>query len=128
MKISMTHRWPLAAGLSFCVLAGSSLPGFAAQYGNASWYAMTSITANGERASPATMTAAHRTLKFGTQIRVTNLHNSQSVVLCINDRGPFVDSRIVDVTKAAARRLDFVQSGVAKVRLDVIGRESKRCT
>ncbi len=74
------------------------------------------------------MTAAHRTLKFGTRIRVTNLRNSQSVVLCVNDRGPFVDSRIVDVTKAAARKLDFVQSGLAKVRLDVIGRESKRCT
>ena len=117
----------MAAGLSICVLMASHAPAFASQYGKASWYAMTSITASGERASPSTMTAAHRTLKFGTRIRVTNLRNSQSVILCVNDRGPFVDNRIVDVTKAAAKKLNFVQAGVAKVRLDVIGRESSKC-
>ncbi len=98
-----------------------------AQYGKASWYAMTSLTANGERANPNAMTVAHRSLKFGTRIRVTNLRNSQSVVLCVNDRGPFIKNRIVDVTKAAAHRLGFVQSGWTDVRVDVVDRKSNRC-
>jgi rare lipoprotein A len=97
------------------------------QYGKASWYAMTSLTANGERASPDTMTVAHRSLRFGTRIRVTNLRNSQSVVLCVNDRGPFIKNRIVDVTKAAARKLGFVQSGWTDVRVDIVDRKSNRC-
>lgn len=84
---------------------------FNAQCGKASWYAMTSMTASGERASPNTMTAAHRTLPFGTLVRVTNLRNGKSVVLRINDRGPFIKGRVVDVTKRAARKLGFVNSG-----------------
>lgn len=88
-----------------------------AQCGKASWYAMTSLTASGERASPSTMTAAHRTLPFGTKIRVTNQRNGKSVVLRVNDRGPFIKGRIVDVTKRAARKLGFVKSGWAPVRV-----------
>ena len=98
------------------------------EYGHASWYAMTSITANGERASPDTMTVAHKSLRFGTRIRVTNLRNSQSVVLCVNDRGPFIENRIVDVTKAAAQKLGFVKSGWTEVRVDVVGHQSNGCT
>ncbi|MEM7301797.1 MAG: septal ring lytic transglycosylase RlpA family protein [Pseudomonadota bacterium] len=100
----------------------------ASQHGKASWYAMTSRTASGERADPNKMTAAHRSLKFGTRIRVTNLRNGRSVVVCVNDRGPFIKGRIVDVTKAAARRLGFVRSGWTRVRLDVTGRPSRRCS
>ena len=99
----------------------------AAQTGKASWYAMTSKTASGERASPKTMTAAHRTLKFGTHIRVTNLRNGRSVVLCVNDRGPFIRGRVVDVTKKAARKLGFLNAGWTRVRIDLTGKKTKGC-
>lgn len=87
----------------------------AAQVGNASWYALTSITASGERMNPSALTAAHRTLPFGTKVRVKNLKNGRSVVVRINDRGPFIGGRIIDVSKAAAAKLGMVGSGVAKV-------------
>jgi rare lipoprotein A len=99
----------------------------ASQQGKASWYAMTSLTASGERASPHTMTAAHRTLRFGTHIKVTNLRNGRSVVLCVNDRGPFVRGRVVDVTKKAARKLGFLRSGWTNVRLDVTKKKTRGC-
>ncbi len=99
-----------------------------AQEGNASWYAMTSMTASGDRASPYTMTAAHRSIPFGTKVRVTNLRNGRSVIVCINDRGPFVKGRIIDVTKAAAEKLDFLHSGHTKVRIALTGQKSDRCT
>ena len=85
------------------------------QCGKASWYAMTSKTASGERASPNTMTAAHRTLPFGTKVRVTNQRNGRSVILRINDRGPFIKGRIIDVTKKAAAKLGFLRSGWTRV-------------
>jgi rare lipoprotein A len=74
-------------------------------------------TASGERFDPAAFTAAHRTLAFGTCLRVENLDNGRSVQLRINDRGPFVQGRIVDVSEAAARALDFIQRGVTRVKL-----------
>ena len=77
-------------------------------------------TASGERASASGMTAAHRTLPFGTLVRITHRRNGHSVVVRINDRGPFVRGRVIDVTPAAARALGF--SGLASVTLDVIGR------
>jgi peptidoglycan lytic transglycosylase len=77
-------------------------------------------TADGERASPSGLTAAHRTLPFGTMVRVTNERNGRSVVVRINDRGPFVRGRIIDVTPAAARALGF--SGLVRVNLTVVGR------
>ena len=104
-----------------------STPLHASQNGKASWYAMTSRTASGERASPNTMTAAHRTLSFGTHIKVTNLRNGRSVVLCVNDRGPFVRGRVVDVTKKAARKLGFLRSGWTQVRIDVTGKRTSGC-
>ena len=61
------------------------------------------------------MTAAHRSLPFGTKVRVTNKHNGKSVVVRINDRGPFIKGRVLDLSKAAARQLDFVSSGVTQV-------------
>jgi rare lipoprotein A len=76
-------------------------------------------TASGERASGSGMTAAHRTLPFGTLVRVTHQRSGRSVVVRINDRGPFVRGRVIDVTSAAAHALGF--SGLASVTLDVIG-------
>lgn len=92
----------------------------AAQTGRASWYALTSRTASGERCDPNALTAAHRSLPFGTKVRVENLSNGHSVIVRINDRGPFVKGRVIDVTKAAAKELGFLKSGVAKVRLTVL--------
>jgi len=91
-----------------------------AQTGRASWYALTSKTASGERCNPNALTAAHPSLPFGTKVRVDNLKNGKSVVVRINDRGPFVGGRIIDVTKAAARVLGFIGAGTAKVRLTVL--------
>jgi rare lipoprotein A len=76
-------------------------------------------TANGERAHAHGMTAAHRTLPFGTKVRVTNKRNGKTVVVRINDRGPFIRGRVIDVTPAAARALGF--SGLAPVVLDIEG-------
>ena len=78
-------------------------------------------TASGERFQAGAMTAAHRTLPFGTLVRVTNRNNGRSVVVRINDRGPFVHGRVIDVTPAAAKALGF--SGLVAVALDVVGRE-----
>src|ERR1022692_4636051 len=77
-------------------------------------------TASGERASASGMTAAHRTLPFGALVRVTHQRSGRSAVVRINDRGPFVRGRVIDVTPAAARALGF--SGLAPVTLDVIDR------
>ena len=91
-----------------------------AQSGIASVYAYSGEhTANGERASPGGLTAAHRTLPFGTLVRVTNERNGRSVVVRINDRGPFVRGRVIDLTPAGARALGF--SGLAQVDLNVVG-------
>ena len=105
-----------------CSAAGSA--GHAGAAGNdcgkASWYALTSKTASGERMNPEAMTAAHRSLPFGTKIRVTNKRNGRSVVVRVNDRGPFVRGRIIDVSKAAARKLGFIRAGHAKICMDRI--------
>jgi rare lipoprotein A len=90
-----------------------------AQSGIASVYAYRGAkTANGEYISSHAFTAAHRTLPFGSRVRVTNLRNGRSAVVRINDRGPFVRGRVIDVTPAAARALGF--SGLARVKLDVL--------
>jgi rare lipoprotein A len=88
--------------------------------GNASIYDYRGKTASGERADPGSFTAAHRSLPFGTRIRVTNSRNGRSVVVRVNDRGPFLRGRVVDVTPAAARVLGF--SGVVPVTLEVLAR------
>lgn len=87
------------------------------QCGKASWYKLGGTTASGERANPQGLTAAHRTLPFGTLVDVTNLSNGKTVTVRINDRGPFAKGRVIDVTLAAARQLGFVQKGITKVRV-----------
>ena len=77
-------------------------------------------TASGERFDPAAMTAAHRTLSFGSRVAVTNLANGQEVVVRINDRGPWGKSRIVDVSYAAAKQLGMHRTGTAKVKLELL--------
>jgi rare lipoprotein A len=74
-------------------------------------------TASGERFDQHQLTAAHRTLPFGTKVRVTNLNNDKSVLVRINDRGPFARGRIVDLSRKAAQQLDMLRSGVAPVRV-----------
>lgn len=75
-------------------------------------------TANGERFNPHALTAAHRTLPMGTRLRVTNKSNGRSVIVRINDRGPFVRGRIIDISLAAARQIQMVGAGKAMVRLE----------
>lgn len=75
-------------------------------------------TASGEIFDQEALTAAHPTLKFGSRLRVTNLENGSTVLVTINDRGPFVKGRVIDVSKAAARALGFIREGTARVRLD----------
>jgi len=90
------------------------------QTGRASWYNLDSITASGEKMDEAALTAAHRFLPFGTKVRVENIANGRSVVVRINDRGPFVAGLMIDLSKAAAEALDMMAAGVAEVRLSMI--------
>jgi rare lipoprotein A len=86
----------------------------------ASYYKSGKVTANGERFNPHGLTAAHRTLKFGTKVRVTNLKTGKSVIVRINDRGPFIRGRIIDLALGAAKVVGLNRSGVAKVRVAVL--------
>ncbi|KFJ90338.1 lipoprotein [Pseudomonas sp. 1-7] len=97
--------------------SGSSETGKASYYGDRHHGQR---TASGERFDQHALTAAHRSLPFGTRVRVTNLNNARSVVLRINDRGPFVRGRIIDVSRAAAVRLDMLRAGVVPVRVETL--------
>lgn len=110
----MTRQTIFAAALAVAVTP-LALETAAAQCGAASWYALTSRTASGERMNPAAMTAAHRTLPFGTRVKVTNQRNGRSVIVRINDRGPFVKGRVIDLSKAAAGKLGFISRGHTSV-------------
>ena len=92
------------------------------QTGQASWYGAESgnRTASGERFNPAAMTAAHRTLPFGTMVKVTNLKTGKAVVVRINDRGPFRSRRIVDLSAGAAEIIGLKSHGVGNVRMDIL--------
>jgi rare lipoprotein A len=101
--------------------AGSGKP---AGSGLASYYADRyhgRPTASGESFDVNKLTAAHRTLAFGTKVRVTNLENGKSVVVRINDRGPFVQGRVIDLSPAAAQRIEMTTAGVVPVKLEVLG-------
>jgi peptidoglycan lytic transglycosylase len=109
----------LTFGFATVVRAASphSLPqsGIASVYSTESGHG----TASGARLNPGALTAAHRSLPFGTKVRVTNNQNGRSVVVTINDRGPFVRGRVIDLTPAGARALGF--SGLTRVKLDIVG-------
>ena len=100
-----------------------------AQEGVVSWYGAAfhdRPTASGERFDSEAMTMAHPTLPFGTQVKVTNLRNGRTVVVRVNDRGPFVGKRIADLSRAAAAQLGMMKRGVARARIEVLGRDDDR--
>jgi rare lipoprotein A len=101
----------------------SPAPKEKSETGLASWYGQEfqgNTTANGEVFDLNGLTAAHPTLPFGTTIRVTNLKNNEKIVLRVNDRGPYIARRVIDVSWAAAKRLGFVRSGASPVRVEVM--------
>ena len=113
-------RLIFAAGL--CAAAGfaaqPSTAEAASWTGKASHYGHGGRTASGARHDARAMTAAHRTLPFGSRVRVTNLANNRSVTVTVNDRGPFIRGRVIDVSTRAAEALGFKNAGVARVRVE----------
>ena len=91
-----------------------------AMQGIASYYWQDQMTATGERFDKTAMTAAHKTLPFGTKVRVTHIASGRSVIVRINDRGPFKPGRVVDLSEAAAKQLGMTAAGLATVKLDVV--------
>lgn len=111
---------------AFALMAtpASAMEGIASVYGfKGDKYAGGSKTANGERFNPNGLTAAHRTLPFGTMVRVTHKKNGRSVVVRINDRGPFIRGRVIDLSPKAAAALGF--SGLAPVSVTLVGARSR---
>jgi rare lipoprotein A len=119
----------LPAALLLVVQAAVSTPASAAvhskataKFGVASYYGEPQRLASGGQFNPNAMTAAHRTLPFGTRVRVTNLGNGRSVDVRINDRGPYIAGRVIDLSKAAAGVIGMTAQGTARIRMTVIGR------
>lgn len=110
----MSKKLVCALALGLC-LSSQSIAFANTDCGKASWYDLTSMTASGEMMDPNLMTAAHPSLPFGTRVKVTNTRNGKSVVVRINDRGPFTQSRIIDLSKAAAQKLKFIRQGLTRV-------------
>lgn len=115
------------AGVSLCPPQAEALK-LTTKVGLASYYGPKfhgkCCTASGERVNMYLLTAAHRTLPFGTRVRVTNVENKRSVIVRINDRGPFHGNRIIDLSKGAFDRIALKNSGVVKVRLELLNRYS----
>jgi rare lipoprotein A len=100
--------------------SGVSLGMNGSETGMASFYAESyngKKTANGETYRSSSLTAAHKKLPFGTKVKVTNLSNGKTVKVRVNDRGPYIAGRIIDLTRAAAKKLDMVNAGIAKVKI-----------
>ena len=118
---SLMRGFPLIALILAVVLAGGCSSASKQQDGMASWYGPKhhgKKTASGQPFNQNDLTAAHPSLPFGTQVRVTNLANSRQVVVSINDRGPYKSGRIIDLSRAAARKLEI--DGIARVRVEVL--------
>lgn len=94
----------------------------------ASYYWQPQAVAQGGRFNPQALTAAHKTLPFGTKVRVTRVSTGQSVTVCINDRGPYIKGRGIDLSLRAARVIGMTGAGVTRVRVQVLGRSTKRCS
>jgi len=117
--------YKLSVLLLFCVMQGTILVASAAtaQEGEASYYADSlngSKTASGELYDKRALSAAHRSLPFGTKVNVTCLETGRSVVVVINDRGPYAKGRIIDLSAAAAKQIGLIDAGHGRVRLEVI--------
>jgi rare lipoprotein A len=101
----------------------SSLAAAEPYHGNASWYSdRGKRTASGKKLGPDKYTVAHRTLPFGTMLRLTNVKNDRVIEVVVNDRGPFVRTREIDVSSEAAKALGFFHSGTAKLLIEVLDR------
>jgi rare lipoprotein A len=114
-----------AAVFAAAVLALSSIQAGAAtgsNCGSASWYALGSKTASGEKMNASKLTAAHRSYRFGTMLRVKNPQNGLAVIVRVNDRGPHIKGRMLDLSKAAAGQIGLIQSGVAPVCMEVVSK------
>lgn len=114
-KVVARHRMPAAERAERQASAGKG-----ETYGLASFYSYDPHTASGEKFDKRELTAAHRTLPFGTRLRVTDVSTGKSVTVRVNDRGPFVAGRVVDVSASAAETLGITNKGVAKVKVDVV--------
>lgn len=117
---------PLLLGLALLNLIGQN--NVYIQYGDASFYADKfegRETASGETYTHTKLTAAHLTLPFGTMVKVTNVTNNKSVIVRINDRGPFVEGRIIDLSKSAAMELDYIKLGVVRVKIEVLNEDNQ---
>jgi rare lipoprotein A (peptidoglycan hydrolase) len=125
--IALSAKTEARSSVSIQPRRASVVPEEEPETGEASWYGeefQGNETANGEIYDLNGLTAAHPTLPFGTTVRVTNLDSRKSVLLQINDRGPHIGRRLIDVSWAAAKRLGFVRSGTARVRVEVMARRT----
>jgi rare lipoprotein A len=113
------HRHPSTFAANTETSRETAVPGDA-RVGVASFYSGSSRTASGERLNPDELTAAHPSLPFGTRVRVTSVDTGRSVVVRVNDRGPFTKGRSLDVSYSAAQQLEMTQRGVAKVKMEVL--------
>ncbi len=130
-KIAKYKQWVITMRIKVCLIIIFTFTCVVYSYGGkviegyASWYGKAfhgRKTASGEIYNMHSLTGAHRTLPFGTYVKVVNLDNNRSVVIKINDRGPFKANRIIDVSKEAAIQLKFINSGLAKVRVILLGK------
>ena len=115
--------------LALALIVTAVPPAFTLEEGLASWYGgkfQGRLTSSGEVFDTNLLTAAHKTLPFGTLVKVTNLANGRSAVVKINDRGPFVAGRIIDLSRAAAEQIDMVGTGTARVSVEVLSFASNR--
>ncbi len=121
----MGNRVIVAAAMLVSIAVAPSQAQLGKEYaGKASYYGQEFIgksTANGERFSQTEFTAAHRELPFGTMVEVTNLTNSKTCIVRVNDRGPFARGRIIDLSSAAAKTLGFMKSGLTHVKIRIVG-------
>lgn len=116
------RKFFFAVVLGVFVSACQSAPGHSdnGTVTTASWYQCCHTTANGEAFNPDGITAAHKTLPFGTRVHVTNLANNRSVTVRINDRGPFIAGRGLDLSRGAARAIGCISSGTCRVSMSVL--------
>lgn len=130
MALDYVTKGALVVFMSFYLLGCSNMAptggaswGGRTEYGKASFYAMkhqARRTASGERFNHAVKTAAHRTLPFGSRVRVTNLRTGNSVIVRINDRGPFVRGRVIDLSQSAFKSIASLKAGIISVKLEVV--------